>query len=253
MIPVVSWLSQEELSEIYSSSYWNDLEKEKQKAWWIEDDQQKDRLIDYLRTSSLLDEFADAQSVILKTGQQNLVVADLAAGTGWASALLSKLDQVQAVHSVDISQHRIGSLFEHTCLALQANQWKINRYLGSFYSLELNDSSIDVVFLSQAFHHAHQPFLLLQEISRVLKQGGMALLIGEHHISSLKIIKRIFKTLLQEGRFTTNFYELFKPHPIMGDHYYRVSDYFFIAKSLGFNVLLSRLRSGNAMYILTKL
>ena len=81
----------------------------------------------------------------------------------------------------------------------------------------------------------------------------MALLIGEHHISSLKVIKRIFKTLLQEGRFTTDFYELFKPDPIMGDHYYRVSDYFFIAKSLGFNVLLSRLRSGNAMYILTKL
>lgn len=251
MLPVERWLSSDELKRIYSSEYWNDIEIERKKEWWI-DEKGAGQLLSYLESSGLQAEFNAAKKIIAALPGDKLIVADLAAGTGWASALLTRIPRVARVHAVEISDHRIGELFEKTFRLLDGDEAKIRRYLGSFYSLNFSDSSIDVAFLSQAFHHADKPFFLLMEIHRVLKQGGSVILAGEHFINFARIIKRFIKSTLIERKPSLSFYSLFPPDPVLGDHYYRISDYYFLAYSLGFKIELYRLDTGNAMYILTK-
>lgn len=251
--PTVFWLSDAELNELYTADYWNDIDSEKNKVWWIQSGDYE-KLWEYLRSSKLYDDYCAAESKLenLCRGRK-VVVADIAAGIGWTSALLSKLSIVKEIHCVDLSRHRIDILCCSAIDMFKGEPLKINRYVGSFYSTKFSDDSVDVVFLSQAFHHADRPFFLLQEIDRILKRDGVALIIGEHYIGWFRVIRRFFSLLMREGTFSTSFHEMFQPDSVMGDHYYRVSDYFFMATAFGLSCEVERLPSGDAMYILRKI
>jgi SAM-dependent methyltransferase len=236
--PII-WLSPKELDAIFSSAFWNDIEVEKLKEWWI-DERNPTRSTNYLVTSGLLNDYNLAERLIVTGGDRDigdrLDVLDLAAGVGWTSALLSKLPCVKHVHAVEISAHRLGELFEKWSVLLKSESYKIKRYLGSFYDLKFPNECMDVVFMSQAFHHAHSPLRLLLECDRVLKKGGRIILVGEHHITTWMFIRRILKHFVQRRKFSTNFYQLFPSDKEVGDHYYRISDYYFLFGSLGYSL-----------------
>jgi len=250
--PAISWLTEKELNDIYTSNYWNNISEEKKKVWWIKEGGYE-KLWAYLKSSKLYDDHCAAEKKIKSLFKgKKIVVADLAAGIGWTSAMLSKLDIVEEVNCVEISKHRIDLLCHSAVDMFSGKADKLNRYIGSFYSTKFADDSIDVAFMSQAFHHADKPFFLLKEVNRVLKKNGVALIIGEPYIDIKRIIKRFLSVLVKEGKLVTNFHDLFQPDPELGDHYYRVSDYVFLAASLGFSCEVERLPSGDAMFILRK-
>lgn len=247
----MNWLTEEQIKSIYSSSYWNNIEEEKKKEWWIADGNYA-KCLNYLKSTMLLHECQESQKFINNSQGDYLKVADLAAGIGWTSALLSKLHEVKEVHAVEISSHRLGLLFEHSVKMLSGDESKIFRYLGSFYDLHFDDNSIDIVFMSQAFHHADNPLKLLIECDRVLKDGGRIILVGEHYIGLKRFIRRFMSVLIKAKKITTNFYELFTPDPVAGDHYYRNSDYYFMFRALGYDVKHYILDSGNVIYVADK-
>ncbi len=200
-----------------------------------------------------MEDYEIAQIYVSNMAGSRLAVADLASGIGWTSSLLSKLPNVGKVHAVEISQHRLELLFPQAVRMFGGDWAKITRNLGSFYELRFADSSLDVVFLSSAFHHAEKPLRLLTEIDRVLKPGGRLILIGETHISHWSVARRVAKMLLTQGKLTTNFFELFPPDDELGDHYYRDSDYHFFAQMLGYKVLkYSVQRRNTAVVVLEK-
>jgi ubiquinone/menaquinone biosynthesis C-methylase UbiE len=246
-----SWLSEAELATIYSTAYWNDIEAEKKKEWWIEDGDYE-RCRRYLERSGLMQEYRQAEQWIRAMPRSDLRVLDLAAGIGWTSALLSKLSGVSEVHAVEISRHRLDRLFPHAVTMFTGEEGKIHRYLGSFYDLHLPDRSMDVVYLSQAFHHADRPLHLLVESDRVLKRGGRILLIGEPHVTGRQIARRILRKLVRERRLVTDFYALFPPDEDTGDHYYTRSDYYFMFRSMGYEIQHHVLVSGNIAYVADK-
>jgi ubiquinone/menaquinone biosynthesis C-methylase UbiE len=251
--PVIYWISENDLGRIYTSDYWNNISEEKNKEWWIKDGNYE-KLWTYLKATKLYDDYYAAEVRLKKLFHgKKIIVADLAAGIGWTSALLSKLDIVEEVNCVEISKHRIDLLCQSAIDMFDGKAYKLNRFVGSFYSTKFADDSIDVVFMSQAFHHADKPFFLLQEVSRVLKKNGLAIIIGEHYIDMKLIFKRFFSVLVKQRKLLTNFHDLFQPDPILGDHFYRVSDYFFLATALGFSCEVERLPSGDAMFILRKI
>ena len=254
--PVEHWLDEQTLNSIYSSQYWNDLAAERTKEWWIADGDERAflRLQTYLEDSGLMEDYTLAEPYIANMTKPSLAVADLASGIGWTSSLLSKLPNVSVVHAVEISQHRLELLFPQA-VKMFGGQWpKISRKLGSFYDLKLDNSSLDVVFLSSAFHHAENPLCLLTEINRVLSAGGRLILIGETHISHWAVARRVAKFLMTKGRLTTNFFQLFPPDDELGDHYYRDSDYYFFAQMLGYRVLkYSVQRTSTAVVVMEKI
>jgi hypothetical protein len=79
----------------------------------------------------------------------------------------------------------------------------------------------------------------------------LAFIIGEHYIDTKLIIKRFLSVLAKQRKLLTNFHALFESDPVIGDHYRRVSDYFF-ATAFGFCCEVERLPSGDAMFILRK-
>jgi SAM-dependent methyltransferase len=249
--PVDHWLDEQTLSSIYSSRYWNDLAAERTKEWWIADGGKAAyaRLGTYLEESGLMEDYSLAETYISSMAESRLVIADLASGIGWTSSLLSKLPNVDRVHAVEISQHRLELLFPQAVQMFGGNWTKITRNLGSFYKLRFGDMSLDVVFLSSAFHHAENPLRLLTEIDRVLKPGGRLILIGETHISRWSVARRVAKNLLTQRRLTTNFFELFPPDNELGDHYYRHSDYFFFGQLLGYKVLKYSVQRRNTVVV----
>jgi SAM-dependent methyltransferase len=251
MRPIECWLSEAELAAIYSADYWNDIELERKKEWWIEDGHY-DRCRRYLDTSKLMLEYQQAEAFVREVPGTSLRLLDLAAGIGWTSALLSRVDRISEVHAVEISRHRLERLFPHAVSMFAAQAEKIYRYLGSFYDLQLPRHSMDVVFLSQAFHHADRPLQLLTECDRVLKPGGRLLLIGEPCITGAAIVRRFVSTLLRDWRVVGNFYELFPPDSASGDHYYRRSDYYFMFRSMGYSLRHCILGSGNVAYVADK-
>jgi ubiquinone/menaquinone biosynthesis C-methylase UbiE len=237
--PIVTWLGDAELASTYSSGAWNDPSDERSKEWWIADGSEAaySRLQSYLDDSGLTDDYKIAERYIAGIPKDGLEVADLAAGIGWTSAQLSKLLNVGAVHAVEISRHRLELLFPRANLMFRGEPAKLRRYLGSFYDLGFGERSMDVVFLSAAFHHASNPLRLLNEIDRVLKPGGHLVMIGENVIGATAILRRAVKVLLLNRQLCTNFYELFPPDDIWGDHYYRASDYFLFLQMLGYEVV----------------
>jgi SAM-dependent methyltransferase len=237
--PIAEWLDKQSLSAIYSSQYWNDLAEEKLKEWWIEDGSEIAfaRLRSYLDRSGLLDGYNIAEQFISEIPAHGLAIADLASGIGWTSSLFSRLPNVGSVHAVEISRHRLELLFPQAVRMFAGQPAKLNRNLGSFYDLKFADTSMDVVFISSAFHHASSPLRLLTEIDRVLKPGGKLILIGENLIRMTAIVRRVVKTLVRERRFCSNFYELFPPDDSSGDHYYRVSDYYLFLQMIGYKVV----------------
>jgi ubiquinone/menaquinone biosynthesis C-methylase UbiE len=250
--PTQKWLNSEELKNIYSSEYWNNLEEEKDKPWYILNGDYS-QCLNYLKETGLIDEFEFAEKVIDKINGTNLVVADLAAGIGWTSALLSKKENISEVHAVEISEHRVEELFEHSIKMMKGNEEKVFRYVGSFYDLKFKPNSIDIVFLSQAFHHADRPFNLLVEIDRVLKPGGIVILIGEHYFSTFKIIRGFIRNLLKKGKITFNFRKIFPTDHDLGDHYFSIAQYDFLFHHIGYSLDMKKAKTGNAIYFATKL
>ena len=250
MDDIKNWISESEAEEVYSSKFWNDVEQEKQKAWWILDGK-SDACLEHLRSTKLLDEFFKAEEVLLGT-QKKMVVADLAAGIGWSSALLSKLDGVEHVHAVEISRHRLGPLFEECVKLFAGNEEKISRYLGSFYDLKFESESIDVIFAVQAFHHADRPLDLLAECSRVVKSDGLIILLGEPPVTYKKIVRRFLSSLIKNRQLIFSYRKLFPPDEKTGDHYYRYSDYQSMFQRCGFQLRYVLVDSGTNIWVASK-
>jgi SAM-dependent methyltransferase len=237
--PIARWLDEQALSSIYSSQYWNDLAAERSKEWWIADGSATafSRLRSHLEETGLMDGYRVAEEFVLQIPARNLALADLAAGIGWTSSMFSRLQNVGSVDAVELSQHRLELLFPQAVRMFHGDPAKLKRNLGSFYDLAFADASMDVVFISSAFHHASNALRLLTEVDRVLKPGGKLMLIGENFMSTMQIARRMIGTLVRKRRFCSNFYKLFPPDDVSGDHYYRVSDYYMFLQMLGYKVV----------------
>jgi ubiquinone/menaquinone biosynthesis C-methylase UbiE len=229
------WIKEDELNNIYTSDYWNNLAEEKRKIWWIEGENYE-KCMKYLEDFGLIAELEDAIkfSALDKETRLDIEVADLASGTCWASAIISKLPQVKNIHSVEISKHRIELLAAPTFKMLNGEESKLKRYIGSFYDLKFEDESMDYIFLSQAFHHAEMPIMLLKECNRILKKNGKLILIGEHYIENKKYVISVLKYWLKARKFEIDPEVVLPPDAKLGDHYYLFHQYKFLFKQTGF-------------------
>jgi ubiquinone/menaquinone biosynthesis C-methylase UbiE len=230
------WLNGTTQEEIAFAGYWNNEEIEKEKDWYILNGN-SNKLTDYLtRKTTYHDEFRSIVTFMETNGLRlKGVGVDIAAGVCWTTALLSRIEGVDTLYALDISRHRLEKIAPRVFDLFGAKQEKIVRVLGSFYDIRLPDASVDFCFMSQAFHHADNPDLLLSEVRRILKSRGLILMIGEQPVKGRAILKRYVKnsvsSCLSRGmvpgrpRLLPTFQELFPPDTESGDHYYRLRDY----------------------------
>lgn len=246
-IKIIQNTNQKELKKLEGYSLWNDINLEKKKFYFIKKNSKG--LIDGLTKKKLLQEFNFAINFLPK---KKIIVADLAAGTGWVSALLSKIKNVKLICCLEMSKHRLN-LFPKTFKALNGNLKKTKLYLGSFYKTKFKNSFFDIIFLSQAFHHASRPVDLLNECNRILKIEGQIIMIGENYIDYFILIKRFFSKIICEGVITFDFKKLFPINYAQGDHHYFYKDYKKLAKSSNLNLKSYKINNRKVIYILKKI
>ncbi|HEV7857838.1 MAG TPA: methyltransferase domain-containing protein [Pyrinomonadaceae bacterium] len=102
-----------------------------------------------------------------------MTVLEFGAGTGWASRFLSQLGC--RVIAVDVSETalRIGAeLFKRQPVIGDKPAPLFLKFDG--YKLDLPGKSVDRIMCLDAFHHVPNPSQVLSELSRVLKDGGIA-------------------------------------------------------------------------------
>lgn len=98
---------------------------------------------------------------------------DMGSGTGVGASILSKYQQVKYIYALEFSEEFVlqimPAVFEH----FPTNSSKIQRVVGDFNNLEVEDSSIDIILDIDSFHHSEALDVTFNECWRVLKPGGV--------------------------------------------------------------------------------
>src|SRR5262249_11800298 len=100
------------------------------------------------------------------------------------------------LYCLELSHHRLCDLGPRVLDHYGVLRDRVVLAHGSFYRLRLDDHTLDFAFLSQAFHHAERPAELLREIDRVLRPGGVAIIIGEHRIPAMARARHAAKAVI---------------------------------------------------------
>ena len=100
------------------------------------------------------------------------VVADLGAGEGTVSQLFAQ--RAQKVIAIDNSAKMVE--FGQK-LAKEHDLPNLEYRLGEIEDVPIEDQAIDLVLLSQALHHAQKPPKALAEAYRILKPGGIVVVL----------------------------------------------------------------------------
>lgn len=252
---IENWISREDISKLKYFEYWNDKNEETSKEWNILDGN-FEKMENYLKKVGLTSDLKNC--IALLKNKYNLrlkgIGLDLAAGNLWSVPQLLSSELVDKMYCLEYSKHRLTEIGPVVLEHYNIPKDKVVLVYGSFYELKLSDNSVDFILLAQAFHHADKPKDLLTEIDRVLKPGGVVIIIGEHTVAVLKAyFKNTVKYFLckcmpagmQEKIFGKTFHakkllvkpsDLFPPNPRLGDHYYTLRQYNEMFSSFSFRV-----------------
>jgi SAM-dependent methyltransferase len=122
-------------------------------------------------------------------------VLDLGCGSGWLTGLLTREPRVARVLAWDGSPHLLGEVLPRMVELTGGDLGKVEPVCGDFLPLVLEDGAVDAVVMSSAFHHADDPRALLAELVRVVKPGGVIVLLNEtpwHPLAMLAFAARHF-------------------------------------------------------------
>ena len=115
-----------------------------------------------------------AQAALLSLLPPHWIVADLGCGTGQSAALLAP--HVKAVIGVDQSAAMLKAARKRT-----AELANVELRQGSLEALPLEDASVDGALLLLALTYVTEPARALQELARVLRPGGRAVVVDLLH------------------------------------------------------------------------
>lgn len=113
--------------------------------------------------------------VALSGVTQGMTVADLGAGTGLFTLLLAeKVGPEGRVYAVDVSEEFVTHVIAR---ARRQGLEQVRGIVNSQTSTELPDTSVDLVFMSDTYHHFEHPEAMLASIQKALRPGGTLVVI----------------------------------------------------------------------------
>jgi ubiquinone/menaquinone biosynthesis C-methylase UbiE len=104
---------------------------------------------------------------------------DLGAGTCWATAEVSRLARVTEIVALDLSERFLTTVGSRIIAHHQGRTEKVRFAVSRFDHIPFPDGYFDCVMLIAALHHAIAPLLVLLESRRVLRLGGVLLVIEQ--------------------------------------------------------------------------
>jgi predicted methyltransferase len=129
-------------------------------------------------------------------------IADLGAGTGLYTKLFAeRVGPAGEVYAIDIAQPFLDFIDERAAADGLTN---VTTVLGADRSTNLPDSSVDVVFTSDVYHHFEYPLTMNADIARSLASGGEYIVVdferipGESSAFTLEHVRADKQTVIAE-------------------------------------------------------
>jgi len=134
---------------------------------------------------------------LIQDVSQSDKVLEVAVGTGILSIQMS--GHVSHITAIDIAPEML-KIAKEKSVKLHKNN--IDFQIGDICSLKFDNKSFDIVVASNVLHLLHKPELALQEIRRVLRDGGKIITATSCHGENLrsKIFSKIFALLGQKTK-----------------------------------------------------
>jgi len=194
-----------------SFEYWNNIEIEKTKPYWVEDESDLKFLHFIQEETNLLRCFQEAVMYAEQFGGVRGHVLDVGAGVAWTSALISGLDKVDSVTSTDYSEHRLKKIAPIIFKQLSGNEKKFNPVVGDFLKLEFQADHYQTVIFCQSLYMFPDINKVLEKVSRLLAPDGIIMIVCERitpefQLYSINGLRRILKRLLKRRQDSTGNY-----------------------------------------------
>ncbi len=128
--------------------------------------------------------YAQREAIVEACGlQPGMTVADIGAGTGLFTRLFSpKVGKDGRVIAVDISQKFLDHIRERS---RELDQPNVDTLLCDPDSTRLPDSSVDLAFVCDTYHHFEFPQKTLASLHRALKPGGRLVVIDFRRVEGV--------------------------------------------------------------------
>jgi ubiquinone/menaquinone biosynthesis C-methylase UbiE len=104
-------------------------------------------------------------------------VIDVAAGTCWATAILSQVERVADVVALDLSRTFLTTVGDRIIDYFSGKRDKIRFAVSTFNAIPFEDGYFDCAFFIATLHHSQTPMRTLSEIRRVLTTEGTLFLL----------------------------------------------------------------------------
>ena len=116
------------------------------------------------------------EEIIAASGvRPGMAVADVGAGTGLYTRLFAKAVSPKGkVYAVDISKNFIDNILR---TAREQGLTNVEGIVNTQTDTKLPADSVDLVFMSDTYHHFEQPGPIMASIRRALKRGGTLVVI----------------------------------------------------------------------------
>ena len=122
--------------------------------------------------------------------KSGMLIADIGAGSGYHSALLSKMVGTGKVFAVDVEPEMIGYLNE------RIKQEKLSRIvpvLSTEQKVSLPENTVDIMLLVDVYHEFSYPYEMALSMRAALKPGGKLVLVEFRSEDQTVPIKTIHK------------------------------------------------------------
>ena len=126
--------------------------------------------------------------------KSGMLIADIGAGSGYHSALLSKMVGTGKVFAVDVEPEMIGYLNE------RIKQEKLSRIvpvLSTEQKVSLPENTVDIMLLVDVYHEFSYPYEMALSMRSALKTGGKLVLVefrSEDQTVPIKTIHKMSET-----------------------------------------------------------
>jgi ubiquinone/menaquinone biosynthesis C-methylase UbiE len=155
---------------------------------------EKAKYYDQMTRNHRIGEMKEQAMEITKHIKEGDSVLEIAPGAGYLSIELSKLGKYK-ITGIDISQDLIEICNKN---ATEAGV-QIDFQQGNVSNMPFQSNMFDFIICVLAFKNFKEPIKALEEMYRVLKPGGMALIMDLNREASLKATKKVAENMGLQG------------------------------------------------------
>lgn len=165
--------------------------------WWVipEVKQRWNKII----TGNPLTEYPEYVLKKYFSDRQNITLLSPACGTGTKEIRFASFEQINRIDAFDLSPIRIKAA---QATAENSGFKKINYFVASMYTVDLNNNEYDIIMFDSSLHHFERLDKLIHRIKAALKPKGLLVInefTGPNRFqwskSQLKISNQLLKTL----------------------------------------------------------